>query len=522
MYRLFLAASLVAISVLGSVGSAKSSQAAVSDSMAIHRVNAGGPEVDAPHWERDRARRASPHLISKRTKTASTRRAMDISHPSVPEGIPAAVFKDHRNRTHGRALRFGFPVKPGEYEVRLLFAEIRKIVGVRIMNVRIEGTKVLDRFNVLKSVGPRTAVVRSFKTLSDSVLNVRIFGRKGRPMINGMEILSTDGSHLEPPSKADPEPPLDSEPIDDCIGVEVNDGGDALVDAMATRSGPTTYCLARGTYTAGVLGFPVESGDVIHGAGVTETFLSSDSAQRVIDGRRADNVTITGVDIQGGRDDGGKSACDKIHARCGRGIEPGDGWTIRNARVHHADASGIASPGHSLVVDNVELDHNGLQWNGPKNNGIAAGIKGGEAGAFIITNSYVHDNNQGIWCDVDCDSLNGGFIVQDNHVLDNCSFGIHYENTYKDPSTPASATITDNVVRGNNWCELPSKAEIGIVSAQNAAVRNNVFGDTLANPAPGYGFTAFDRGLGQATGSARENTFNGDRLRKCESPYSCR
>jgi hypothetical protein len=68
---------------------------------------------------------------------------------------------------------------------------------------------------------------------------------------------------------------------------------------------------------------------------------------------------------------------------------------------------------------------------------------------------------------------------------------------------------------------LPNKAEIGIVSAENATVRDNVFGATPANPEPGYGFSAFDRGLGASTGSARANVFNGDAIRKCESPYSC-
>lgn len=313
----------------------------------------------------------------------------------------------------------------------------------------------------------------------------------------------------------------DLEPIGACEGVEVDGGGDALVEAMTTRTDPTTFCVAPGNYKAGPGGFPVGTSDIVHGAGVTKTFLSSSVAQRVIDGRSADDVTIIGVDISGGSDDGGMAACDENHELCGRGLEPGDNWTIRNARVHHADTSGISSPGHSLVVDSVEIDHNGQQWDGPDNNGISAGIKGGNSGAFIITNSVVHDNNQGIWCDVDCDSLNGGLVVQDNRVFDNCSFGIHYENTYEDPSTPASATIVGNVVKGNNWCDLPGKAEIGIVSAENATVRDNTLGVTSANPEPGFGFSAFDRGPGASTGVASGNNFQNHSIAKCEAPFVC-
>ena len=319
----------------------------------------------------------------------------------------------------------------------------------------------------------------------------------------------------------DEEPIPKLEPIGACEGVDVGGGRDALVEAMMAHRDPTSFCVAPGTYLAEREGFPVQSGDVIHGAGVTNTFLSSDVAQRVIDGRSANGVTIIGVDISGGTDDGGRSACDANHELCGRAIEPGNNWTIRNARVHHADTSGISSPGHSLVVDSVEIDHNGLAWNGPENNGISAGIKGGVGGAFVITNSFVHDNNQGIWCDVDCDSLHGGLIVANNRVLDNCSFGIHYEYTYVDPSTPASATIAGNIVKGNNWCDLPNKAQIGIVSAENATVRDNSFGVTTANPEPGYGLSVFDRGPGPPTGVASDNSFGGNEIRECEAPFVC-
>lgn len=525
LHKSYLAALVALLATVPVSAAIMPASATEPSSEIIYRINTGGPLVPAaPQWTRDGSRRKSSFLLTPNTKTAFTRNAIEMDHPSVAEGTPATVFSHQRNRARGKAIHYGFPVDAGTFKVHLLFAEIRpkaQAVGKRIMRVSIEGVRVLNRYDVFRNVGGRRAVVKSFTTTSDQVLNIKLRGIKGRAMIGGIEILRASTA-VEPQPKPDPSAPAALEPVGNCWGVKVAGGGDALVQAMTSHSGGTTFCMDPGTYTAGANGFPIESGDTLHGSGVTETFLSSDVASRVLDGRRAHGVNIIGVNISGGRDDGGKDACDTVHGRCGRGIEPGDNWTIRNSRVHHADTSGISSPGHSLVVDNVEIDHNGLQWNGPESNGISAGIKGGEAGAFTITNSFVHDNNQGIWCDVDCHNLYGGFAVEDNRVLDNCSFGVHYENTYKDPSTPASATIRGNVVKGNNWCNLASKADVGIVSAENASVNGNELGATVAHPKTGYGFTAFDRGRGPASGSAFNNSMNGDTIRKCQSPYSCK
>jgi len=245
-------------------------------------------------------------------------------------------------------------------------------------------------------------------------------------------------------------------------------------------------------------------------------FITSSTAQVVIEGASADNVTLRGLDISGGKDVS-TSACDAVTANCGRAVRPGNGWLIADSRIHGADTQGIGSPGARLVVDNVEIDHNGLKWDGPQNNGIAAGIKGGQGGGFTIRNSFVHNNNQGIWCDVDCSSAEMTFIVQNNVVLDNCSFGIHYENTYLNQSTPAEAVISGNTVKGNNWCRLPAKADIGVVSAQNAKVSGNTTGSTPAHPARDIGFIARDRGLGLATGYAINNVLGGDELKVEES-----
>jgi len=304
-----------------------------------------------------------------------------------------------------------------------------------------------------------------------------------------------------------------------CSGTQVSGGGTTLQNAVRRAGAGTTFCVAAGNYTVDSAGLELQSGDKISGAGVGSTFIKSTSARQLISGSQSNKVVIQNVDVAGGTDKS-TSACDASTIECGRAVAPGDNWLIQHARIHGADSQGIGSPGAALVIDDVELDHNGNKWDGPNNNGFAAGIKGGVRGGFTITNSFVHDNNQGVWCDVDCKNTEMGFIVRNNVILDNCSFGIHYENTYLNKSTPASATISDNVVKGNDWCNLQRKADIGIVSAQGATLTNNDTGATPAHPQADVGITAFNRGLGASTGSAKGNRLNGDAL-KCDSPFVC-
>jgi hypothetical protein len=171
-----------------------------------------------------------------------------------------------------------------------------------------------------------------------------------------------------------------------------------------------------------------------------------------------------------------------------------------------------------LLVKNTKISRCGIRFDGLPINGFAGGIKATRG--YKIVNSYVHNNNQGIWCDRDCSSAFGAFVVKNNIVTDNCLFGIHYEQTYFDTSTPASAIISGNEAKGNAWCGQKNKSDIGIASAENATITNNQVGATPAHPAKGLGIHAFDRRRGPSTGSATGNFLNGDTI-ECVSPYVC-
>jgi hypothetical protein len=532
----------------------------------IVRVNAGGNAVPAQlPWTADVGTTPSPWVNAKPTRTANTAHTIDVTDASLPEGTPPELFFDERfdpNSSRTRPeMHWNFPVPPGEYEVRLYFAEIftgAQASGARAFDVGIEGETVLDDYDVFADVGGYKAVMKSFKVTTDDELNIDFNHERQNPMVHGIEIVKLSGARAapspqptptadptptpDPTATPDPTPTPDPAPTPDptptptpapspqptpspqpspspsptapppsgCSGVAVSPGEDLQARLNGGPNGQT-FCLSAGTYQVPSSGLVPKDGQSIVGAGASATFIDGGSAQVVIDGPSATGVTLRGLDISGGTDVS-TTACEGLTANCGRGVEPGDGWLIAYSRIHDADSQGIGSPGERLVVDHVELDHNGVKWNGPNNNGFAAGIKGGDGGAFTIRDSHIHDNNQGVWCDVDCSSAAMEFQALNNVIEDNCSFGIHYENTYLVSSTPAAATISGNTVRGNNFCNLPVKADIGIVSAENATVTNNILGATPANPGSDVGLIARDRGLGAATGSAQGNQLNGDSI----------
>jgi hypothetical protein len=145
-----------------------------------------------------------------------------------------------------------------------------------------------------------------------------------------------------------------------------------------------------------------------------------------------------------------------------------------------------------------------------------------------VKNSYIHDNQgNGLWCDVLCrdsvDHLNG-FWVHENLVVNDGRAGIRYENV--DGSNGSEAMIEDNEVRGNSPRAL--RGGVSIVDAQNAVVRNNVFGATTI---AGVTYSPNSESVAiRATDSGRldrpdllnvdimDNVMNGEVIMGCELP----
>lgn len=309
-------------------------------------------------------------------------------------------------------------------------------------------------------------------------------------------------------------------------------GATALTDAMAANSGPHEYCIAASTgYTAtggssspgDDDGLPIEDGDVLNGEGTADpergtrpsVRITADRGLRsVLDGERsggdADGVKLYDISFFGGDDQVENPTANNDAEESGTTIEPGTDWVIERSRIHgftstsgSCDGSddsansgttrGIGSANDNLVMRNVEIDNVGMHWecnetgggdNTVDNNGVAAGVKTGASGAYEAHQMYVHDNDQGLWCDSGCapDNDVAMFVVLDSTVEDNGSFGIHYEYTWKAGDLNQKGRILDNTVIGNAYNETPGEdSDIGVVIAQSGDVVNNTVGHSAAH-----------------------------------------
>ena len=174
----------------------------------LYRVNTGGNLVSGvPDWTADTKANPSPYLspTSTNTNTAATSAAINTTHPSIPTGTPQAIFQSERFDFNGQGeMAYDFPVVPGQYEVRLYFAETwsgGQGAGIRVFDVSIEGVTALDDYDIFADVGGYAGVTKSFSIVSDSVLNIEFLHVTQNPAVKGIEILSVSsgtGSVLTP------------------------------------------------------------------------------------------------------------------------------------------------------------------------------------------------------------------------------------------------------------------------------------------------------------------------------------
>ncbi|WP_425397843.1 malectin domain-containing carbohydrate-binding protein [Aeoliella sp.] len=158
----------------------------------IHRVNAGGNAVnDDPTWQKDDSYTNSGAAGSKGYSTSA---GINLSDPSVPEGTPEAIFKTERyDPSSGQEMQYNFAVDPGQYEVRLYFAETygsTSGVGKRVFDVLIEGVTVLDDYDIFADVGKNKGVMKSFVITADTNIDIDFLHEKQNPLVRAIEIVS--------------------------------------------------------------------------------------------------------------------------------------------------------------------------------------------------------------------------------------------------------------------------------------------------------------------------------------------
>ena len=249
------------------------------------------------------------------------------------------------------------------------------------------------------------------------------------------------------------------------------------LEGACTYTVDTMVKLKNGDEIAGPAGSFIERGpafdpeptvDIVGGAGVSSVI------------RAQGTVRVEWVKIVGGT--GQYSAGDSPVAGTGSGLSMGMSSNDSNLYAVHitgSDAAGITNAHGTferIELDDTTQDPNFLGFNG-------SGLKA--VTEIEVRDSYVHDNQgNGLWCDEYChDSAShpNGFWVHDNLVVDNGGAGIRYERV-GEVSTAGETLIENNEVHQNSL--KLSRGGIDIRDAQNALVRNNVFGaKTIANVA---------------------------------------
>jgi len=253
----------------------------------------------------------------------------------------------------------------------------------------------------------------------------------------------------------------------------------------------------------------------------TVTIVGSEGLSNVI--RAQGTVHLEWVKIVGGT---GQYLGGSPLAGTGSGLAMGMASNTSSLYAVHitgTDAAGITNAHGTferIELDDTTQDPNFLGFTG-------SGLKA--INEAKVTNSYIHDNQgNGLWCDEFCrDSAEhpNGFWVHDNLVVNNGRAGIRFERV-GDVADAGEALIANNEVHGNSL--KLTRGGIDIRDAQNALVRNNVFGaKTIAGVA--YPRNR-DRMAIRATDSGRSdrpnlfkvdivaNVLNGEVIKGCEKP----
>jgi Malectin domain/Concanavalin A-like lectin/glucanases superfamily len=194
-----------------------------------------------PAWSADTQESPSPYVNAAETgnTTASTTQTINLSDPSIPSGTPMALFQTERwDGSSAPEMQWRFPVAAGSYEVRLAFAETysgAQSVGARVFDVSIEGTTVLDNYDIFGDVGGYKGIVKSFIVSSDASLDITFGHVVQNPAIKGIEIISTGGPNQ--------------------LAYRVNAGGPQLQGPAAVDStGKNPGGMYKGGVTLGVRG----------------------------------------------------------------------------------------------------------------------------------------------------------------------------------------------------------------------------------------------------------------------------
>ncbi|WP_190300263.1 malectin domain-containing carbohydrate-binding protein, partial [Rufibacter hautae] len=143
----------------------------------------------------------------------------------------------YRSNRFGTGFSYNIPVKGGEYQVVLHFADLYwTAAGKRVFDVSIEGTKVLSAYDIVGRAGAaKTAATETFTvTVTDGTLNIAFARLVDNALVSAVEVIATGGIGtssiasssskvvLEPSSPKNLEANVHPNPFDENIYLHLN------------------------------------------------------------------------------------------------------------------------------------------------------------------------------------------------------------------------------------------------------------------------------------------------------------
>jgi hypothetical protein len=164
----------------------------------LYRVDAGGPALpasdDSMDWAADTD--ATSPLRNSGSNAASWTDPIGRS-ASVPSTTPQAIFSTERwDPGTLPEMHWGFPVTAGlPLQVRLYFSNGYSGTsqpGQRVFDVALDGTTVLNHYDIAADVGNEVGTMKAFNITSDGMVDIDFSHVVENPLINGIEIVRTD------------------------------------------------------------------------------------------------------------------------------------------------------------------------------------------------------------------------------------------------------------------------------------------------------------------------------------------
>jgi PKD repeat protein len=174
------------------------------NSNVLYRVNAGGPTIGAadngPDWMAD-ASDSDPGAQYRNTgSNAASWSCCATPTPTVPSTTPTAIFDAERwdpgSKNDGNEMHWAFPVAARtNVAVRMYFANRYSGTsqpGQRVFDVAVDGTIVLNRYDIAADVGDQKATMKQFNVTSPGNITIDFTHEVENPLVDGIELINLD------------------------------------------------------------------------------------------------------------------------------------------------------------------------------------------------------------------------------------------------------------------------------------------------------------------------------------------